>query len=53
MKFTTVCWWVVFVQVEWDEIVDKLTCMESECKASWDCLREIAKHDSSSQFKQK
>ena len=39
--------------MEWDELVDKLTRMETECKASWDCLREIATHDSSSQFKAK
>ncbi|KAL3860751.1 hypothetical protein ACJMK2_010826 [Sinanodonta woodiana] len=35
-------------KVEWDELNLKLDKMEAECKASWDHLRAIAKHDGSS-----
>lgn len=42
-----------YFQVEWDEIIAKLGKLESDCKASWDYLRAIIKHDSNSNFKNK
>ncbi|XP_071172446.1 FH1/FH2 domain-containing protein 3-like isoform X30 [Mytilus edulis] len=35
-------------RVDWDELANKLNRLESDCKASWDHLRAIAKHDGSS-----
>ena len=35
-------------QVDWDELAQKLNKMESDCKASWDYLRAIIKHDGTS-----
>jgi hypothetical protein len=33
-------------QSDWDELADKLAKLEENCKASWDHLRAICKHDS-------
>jgi hypothetical protein len=38
----------LLLQVDWDELVHKLDKMEYDCKASWDHLRAILKHDGSS-----
>lgn len=35
-------------RVDWDELANKLNRLELDCKASWDHLRAIAKHDGSS-----
>ncbi|CAG5123280.1 unnamed protein product, partial [Candidula unifasciata] len=35
-------------RVDWDELAHKLDKMEHDCKASWDYLRAIVKHDGSS-----
>ncbi|BFZ13123.1 hypothetical protein BsWGS_16162 [Bradybaena similaris] len=35
-------------RVDWDELAHKLDKMEHDCKASWDHLRAIVKHDGSS-----
>ena len=35
-------------QVDWDELHKKLDRLEDDCKASWDNLRAIVKHDGSS-----
>ncbi|CAL1532551.1 unnamed protein product [Lymnaea stagnalis] len=35
-------------RVDWDELARKLNKMEYDCKASWDHLRAILKHDGSS-----
>ncbi|GFR77769.1 FH1/FH2 domain-containing protein 3 [Elysia marginata] len=35
-------------RVDWDELTTKLHKMEYDCKASWDHLRAIVKHDGSS-----
>ncbi|WAR11395.1 FHOD3-like protein [Mya arenaria] len=35
-------------QMDWDELKRKLDQLESDCKASWDNLRAIIKHDGSS-----
>ena len=40
-------------QVDWDELGEKLKKLEADCKASWDFLRAIAKHDSNSSMKTK
>ncbi|XP_050397693.2 uncharacterized protein LOC126815796 isoform X5 [Patella vulgata] len=41
-------------RVDWDELEKKLLKMERDCKASWDYLRAIVKHDgASSEFKGK
>jgi len=40
-------------KVDWEELTNKLSKMEHDCKASWDHLRAIAKHDSSSALKSK
>jgi len=34
------CW-----QVDWDELGERLMKMQEDCKASWDHLRAIVKHD--------
>ncbi|XP_064640823.1 FH1/FH2 domain-containing protein 3-like isoform X4 [Lineus longissimus] len=38
-------------KVAWEELGEKLHKLEQDCKASWDHLRAIAKHDSSSNMK--
>lgn len=35
----------VFVQIDFAEVTKSLNRMESECKASWDYLKAILKHD--------
>jgi hypothetical protein len=40
-------------KVDWDELDMRLQKMETDCKASWDHLRAIAKHDSKSGLKEK
>lgn len=40
-------------KVDFDELATNLQKMESECKASWDHLKAIAKHDGSSIMKTK
>ena len=34
------------LQIEWDDLGEKLVRLEKECKHSWDNLRAIVKHDS-------
>lgn len=38
-------------KVDYDEVTHNLTKMETECKASWDYLKVIAKHDGSTSMK--
>ncbi|XP_023217060.1 FH1/FH2 domain-containing protein 3-like isoform X2 [Centruroides sculpturatus] len=38
-------------KVDYDEVTRNLTKMENECKASWDYLKVIAKHDGSTSMK--
>ena len=40
-------------QVDFEELASKLIKMEDDCKASWDYLRAIAKHDSNTGLKGK
>ena len=40
-------------KVDWEELKERLAKMESDCKASWDHLRAIAKYDTNAAFKQK
>jgi len=47
-------WWnVTLTQVDWDEVLAKLTKLETECKTSWDHLRVIVKHDMAPSLKSK
>ena len=39
---------VFCIQIDWEELTHKLDKMEYDCKASWDHLRAILKHDGSS-----
>ena len=32
-------------QVDWDELAERLMKMQEDCKASWDHLRAVVKHD--------
>ena len=41
----------LILQVDWEELGDKLGRMECDCKMSWDHLRLIAKHASHSGLK--
>jgi len=36
---------VFWLQVDWDELGERLVKMQEDCKASWDHLRAIVKHD--------
>lgn len=40
-------------RVDFDEVATNLTKMESDCKASWDHLKVIAKHDGPTNMKLK
>jgi hypothetical protein len=40
-------------KVDWDEIGRKINKLESDCQTSWDNLRAIAKHDSSTFLRNK
>lgn len=40
-------------KVDFDEVMSDLERMEKECKASWDYLRVLAKHESSHNLKTK
>ena len=40
-------------KVDFDELANTIEKMESECKASWDHLKAIAKHDGPTQMKLK
>ncbi|XP_076311120.1 FH1/FH2 domain-containing protein 3-like isoform X2 [Tachypleus tridentatus] len=40
-------------KVDYDEVARNLTKMETECKASWDYLKAIAKHDGSTSMRVK
>jgi len=31
--------------VDWDELKERLLKMQEDCKASWDHLRAVVKHD--------
>ena len=45
--------WYGLTQVDWDELTAKLAKLETECKASWDHLRAIVKHDMAASLKSK
>lgn len=40
-------------KADFTEIAHNISCLETECKASWDRLKLIAKHDCPPQLKQK
>jgi hypothetical protein len=40
-------------KADWDEIARKIKKLETDCQASWDNLRAIAKHDSSTFLRNK
>lgn len=40
-------------KADWDEIARKIKKLENDCQASWDNLRAIAKHDSSTFLRNK
>ncbi|RWS31642.1 FH1/FH2 domain-containing protein 3-like isoform X3, partial [Leptotrombidium deliense] len=40
-------------RVDFEEVAKNIAKLESDCKASWDYLKVIAKHDGSTQMKQK
>ncbi|XP_074646852.1 FH1/FH2 domain-containing protein 3-like [Tubulanus polymorphus] len=40
-------------KVDWEELKEKLDKLEDDCKGSWDYMRAIAKHESSSNLKTK
>lgn len=44
---------LVFRQVDFDQLQENLCQMERRCKASWDHLKVIAKHEMKPQLKQK
>lgn len=43
----------LFPQVDFDQLQENLCQMERRCKASWDHLKVIAKHEMKPQLKQK
>ena len=43
----------LFRQVDFDQLQENLCQMERRCKASWDHLKVIAKHEMKPQLKQK
>lgn len=45
--------WYLFLQVDFDQLQENLCQMERRCKASWDHLKVIAKHEMKPQLKQK
>jgi hypothetical protein len=40
-------------KADWDEISRKIKKLETDCQASWENLRAIAKHDSSTFLRNK
>ena len=39
--------------MDWDEVTGKLAKLETDCKASWDQLRAVVKHDMAPSLKSK
>lgn len=51
--FSIACAFFFFCQVDFDQLQDNLAQMERRCKASWDHLKVIAKHEMKPALKQK